>query len=133
MFLIFKAESPQGAKIGAAMEKVRARAMAMQKPAELVEVAQLLRMEMGLLGIEELETSSIYIHNEAAETTECWYAIKDVRAENGKLVTDHMTIRLNDTWVGREMLKFYTSDLSQISISMKGENRKEWINYCSQH
>ncbi len=40
------------AKIEAAMEKVRSRAMAMQKPDELVEVAQLLRTEMGLLGVE---------------------------------------------------------------------------------
>jgi signal transduction histidine kinase len=121
------------AKIEAAMEKVRARAMAMQKPGELVEVAQLLRKEMGLLGVEELETSSIYIHDEVSGTTECWYAIQDIREQNRKLVTDYMTINLNDTWVGREMLKFYTSDQKQTSILMQGENRKEWINYCAQH
>ncbi|MFI5134193.1 MAG: sensor histidine kinase [Chitinophagales bacterium] len=115
------------------MEKVRARAMAMQKPGELVEVAQLLRKEMGLLGVEELETSSIYIHDEVSGTTECWYAIQDIREQNRKLVTDHMIINLNDTWVGREMLKFYTSGQKQASIVMQGENRKEWINYCSQH
>jgi hypothetical protein len=62
---IQKAEAQaREAKIETAMEKVRARAMAMQKADELVEVAQLLRKEMGLLGVEELETSSIYIHNE---------------------------------------------------------------------
>jgi len=121
------------AKIEAAMEKVRARAMAMQKPGELVEVAQLLRREMGLLGVEELETSSIYINDEVSGTTECWYAIQDIREQGRKLVTDHMTIHLNDTWVGREMLKFYTSDQKQTSIFMQGENRKEWINYCAQH
>jgi signal transduction histidine kinase len=121
------------AKIEAAMEKVRGRAMAMQKAEELVEVAQLLRKEMGLLGVEELETSSIYIHHEDAGTTECWYAIQDVRGEDKKLVADHMTIRLNDTWVGREMLRFYKSDQTQISIVMHGDNRKEWINDCVQH
>ena len=120
------------AKIEAAMEKVRARAMAMQKPGELMEVAQLLRKEMGLLGVEELETSSIYIHDEATGTTECWYAIQDIRDEARKLVTDHMTINLNDTWVGREMLRFYRSAEKQTSIVMKGENRIEWINYCTQ-
>ncbi|MBY0432856.1 MAG: nuclear transport factor 2 family protein, partial [Cyclobacteriaceae bacterium] len=46
--------------IEAAMEKVRARSLAMQKPEELVEVAEVLRKEMGALGVEELETSSIY-------------------------------------------------------------------------
>ncbi len=115
------------AQIEAAMEKVRSRSLAMQEPDELVEVAQVLRLEMALLGVEELETSSIYIHHEDSGKTECWYAIKDEH----KLVSDHMDMNLGDTWVGRQMLKFYHSDKTQISIPMKGENRKEWINYCS--
>ena len=53
-------EQARQARIEVAMEKVRSRAMAMQKPNELVEVAELLRKEMGLLGVEELETGSIY-------------------------------------------------------------------------
>src|SRR5215213_3420919 len=116
-------------KIEAALERVRSRAMAMQKPNELVEVAQLLRKEMGLLGVEELETSSIYIHNETTQQTECWYAIQ----KDGKLVSDHMTIELYDTSVGREMSAFYGSDKKQTSIIMQGEARKEWINYCAGH
>ncbi len=119
------------ARIEAAMEKVRARAMAMQKPNELVEVAQLLRKEMGLLGVEELETSSIYIHDETTGKTECWYAIMKEHEEETKLVSDHMTIDLPDTWVGKQMLDFYRSGPKQISIPMKGAQRKEWINYCA--
>jgi signal transduction histidine kinase len=119
------------AKIEAAMEKVRARAMAMQKTNELIEVAELLRKEMGLLGVEELETSSIYIHDEASGTTECWYAIQDIRENEKKLVADYMIINLSDTWVGRKMLSFYKSGQKQISIVMKGKNRKEWIDYCA--
>lgn len=121
------------AQIEMAMEKVRARALAMQKPEELAEVAQVLRKEMGLLGVEELETSSIYIHDEVSGTTECWYAIQDIRGKHRKLVSDNMTISLQETWVGREMLKFHDSSEKQASIVMKGENRKEWINYCAQH
>ena len=52
------------AKIEAALERVRARALAMQEPEELKDVAQVLRNEMGLLGVEELETCSIYINDE---------------------------------------------------------------------
>jgi signal transduction histidine kinase/ketosteroid isomerase-like protein len=121
------------AKIEAAMEKVRSRAMAMQKPGELVEVAELLRKEMNGLGVEELETSSIYIHHEDTQKTECWYAIKDVAHAEKELVSDHMTIELDETWVGRQMLAFYRSDKKQISITMQGDNRKEWINYCAGH
>jgi signal transduction histidine kinase len=76
-----------------------------------------------------LETSSIYIHNESTQQTECWYAIQ----KDGKLVSDHMTIDLKGTWVGREMLEFYRSDKKQTSIAMQGEARKEWINYCADH
>ncbi|HSW54123.1 MAG TPA: SpoIIE family protein phosphatase [Ignavibacteriaceae bacterium] len=119
------------AKIEASMEKIRSRSLAMQKPGELVEVAELLRKEMGLLGVEELETSSIYIVDEENQKAECWYAIKDIREENKRLVSDEMTLTLSDTWVGNEMWKFYRSKEGQISIVMKGDNRKEWINDCA--
>ena len=117
--------------IEAAMEKVRARSLAMQKPEELAQVAEVLRNEMGALGVEELETSSIYMVDEIKATTECWYAIKDVRDKNKKLVTDHMTLALDETWVGREMQKFHHSKQTRTSILMRGKNRKEWINYCA--
>jgi len=117
--------------IEAAMEKVRVRSLAMQKPEELKDVAEVLRNEMGALGVEELETSSIYIVDDTKGTTECWYAIKDIRAKGKKLVTDHMTLRLHETWVGKQMQKFYRSKQTHASVLMKGENRKEWINYCA--
>ena len=123
----------RAARIEAALERVRARALAMQEPEELKDVAQVLRTEMGLLGVEELETCSIYINDESAETAECWYALKDIRAEGKQLVTDHFVLNLNETWVGREMLRFYQSPEKQTSIIMQGENRKEWIRYCEEH
>ena len=122
----------RAAKIEAALERVRARALAMQEPEELKEVAQVLRLEMGLLGVEELETCSIYIHEDRSDKAECWYAIKDVReSETGKkLVADHFALDLIDTWVGKEMFQFFNSGKKQISILMTGINRKEWIEYC---
>jgi len=120
------------AKIETALERVRARALAMQQPEELNDVAQVLRHEMGLLGVEELETCSIYINDERAEKAECWYALKDVRENEKELISDHFALDLNDTWVGREMLQFYHSPEKQTSIIMQGANRKEWINYCEE-
>jgi serine phosphatase RsbU (regulator of sigma subunit) len=119
------------AQIEASMEKIRSRSLAMQKPEELIEVAEVLRKEMGLLGVEELETSSIYIVDKKNQEAECWYAIKDIREANRKLVSDEMTLILSATWVGNEMWKFYISEKEQTSIVMKGANRKEWINYCA--
>src|SRR6056297_4206700 len=117
------------AQIENALEKVRSRSLAMQHPNELVEVAQLLREEMGALGVEELETSSIYIHDDTSGLTQCWFTIKDTD-DPGKSVTDQMTIDLQDTWVGREMAIFYRSDQEKTSILMKGDQRIEWIRYC---
>jgi signal transduction histidine kinase len=118
------------AQIEVALERVRARALAMQQPEELVEVAEVLRHEMGLLGVEELETSTIFIHDENSYKAECWFAIKDTIQTEKKLVADHITLDLNETWVGRGMLKFYSTDENQISIPMIGVNRREWIEYC---
>ena len=120
------------AKIEVALERVRARALAMQQPEELVEVAEVLRYEMGLLGVEELETCSIYINDVKTKKTECWYALKDIHSTKKKLVSDHFPLDLKDTWVGREMKKFYDKTKKQVSIIMKGEARKEWILYCEQ-
>jgi hypothetical protein len=119
------------AQIENALEKVRSRSLAMQDPEELTEVAQLLREEMGNLGVEELETSSIYIQDESSGLTQCWFTIKN--PDNpGKAITDQMTIDLQDTWVGRKMDEFYRSPAKQTSILMQGEGRIEWIRYCEE-
>lgn len=117
-------------QIELALERVRARALAMQDPGELVEVAQVLRKEMGGLGVEELETSTIFIHDDGADRAECWFAIKDTKQSEQRLVADHITLDLRAAWVGREMRTFFDSDRNQISIPMKGTNRREWIEYC---
>ena len=119
-------------QIEAALERVRARALAMHNPEELKEVSHVLRTEMGLLGVQELETSSIYINDDTTEKTECWYAIKDIRLKKPKLVNDHFELNLNDTWVGKKMLAFYNSKNERVSIKMTGKNRKEWIDYCEE-
>ncbi|EMS35284.1 hypothetical protein C943_00057 [Mariniradius saccharolyticus AK6] len=126
-----KAEAQAGeARIEAALEKVRSRSLAMHKADELLQVATVMRAEMAALGVEELETSSIYTMLDP-ETAECWYAIKDVRGQNSSLVFDEMTINLNATYVGRQMLEFFKSAAPQTSILMIGEQRREWINYCA--
>ncbi|MBC2839787.1 ATP-binding protein [Robiginitalea sp. SC105] len=117
-------------KIETALERVRARALAMQEPEELKEVVQVLRREMGLLGVEELETSSIFINDGEMQKAECWFAIRDLREEQKGMVTDSISMDLEDTWVGNEILKFFISCEDQVSILMKGEARKEWISYA---
>ncbi len=126
-----KAESQaRQAQIEVALEKVRSRALAMQQPEELVEVAQMLRLEMGVLGVEELEGSTIFIHTEKSEYAECWFAIKDSTQPGKKMIADYIRLGLNDTWVGRQMLQYFHSNETQASIQMIGAHRKEWMEYC---
>ena len=37
---------------------------------------------------------------------------------------------LHETWVGREMLRFYQSEAKEVSITMTADVYKEWIRYC---
>ena len=118
------------AKIEVALERVRARALAMQEPEELVDVAKVLRTEMGELGLETLETSTIFIYDPESRNAETWFAIRDHNQKDKRLVSDHITMDLEKTWVGREMMKFYHSGENRASIPMKGKRRAEWINYA---
>ena len=122
----------QRAQIETALERVRARALAMQQPEELKEVEDVLRQEMGLLGLDELETCSIFVQDGNTNTSECWYALENQHEGKEQLITDHFNVELKDTWVGREMKKFYDSSDKHASIAMKGENRVEWVRYCEE-
>ncbi|PWN05775.1 ATP-binding protein [Rhodohalobacter mucosus] len=124
-------EQAREAQIENALEKVRSRSLAMQSPDELVDVVQLLREEMGNLGVEELETSSIFIHDQESDSTQCWFTIKNSE-DPEKAVTDRIIINLKDTWVGSQMDQFYRSSDNQTSVLMKGEQRREWIQYCEE-
>jgi signal transduction histidine kinase len=128
-----KAESmARNANIEVALERVRARALAMQKPEELTQVAEVFRKEMGLLGVEELETCSIFINDNKNNRTECWYALKDNKSSKKGLIIDHFKIDYPETWVGREMLDFYSSKEKQKSIVLTSTDRIDWDKYCKE-
>jgi len=122
--------SAREAQIESALERVRAKALAMQQPEELKDVVQVFRHEMGTLGVDELGTCDIYIYDENTRKSECWSALKDSQRAESKIVTHEFEIDLNDTWVGREMLRFFHSNVKEMSIVMTGDHHKEWIRYC---
>src|SRR5689334_13679327 len=122
--------SAREAQIESALERVRAKALAMQQPEDLKDVIQVFRHEMGTLGVDELEISDIYVYDENGRKSECWFAVKDSQGAESKIVSAEFKIDLNATWVGREMLQFYHSDAKETSIAMAGDHYKEWIRYC---
>ncbi len=117
-------------KIETALERVRARALAMQEPEELAEVARVLRHEMGSIGAQSLETSTIYIYDVASKKADTWFAFRDPQQKKKKIVTDHILLDMKKTAVGRKMIKFYESDEVTATIPMKGRNRVEWVEYA---
>ena len=64
------------AKIEAALERIRARALAMHNSEELIDVAKVLREQMGLLGQPELETSAVHLYEEDTENILSWRAFR---------------------------------------------------------
>lgn len=118
------------AKIEAALERVRARALAMQEPAELYDVEDFLRCEMHKIGINEIATCAIFIHDENIRTSEIRYAVLDEISD--RITGDSFNVELEDTWAGRELSKFFTSDAKQASIDMEGKQRAEWVRYCEE-
>ena len=126
-----KAEtSAREAQIESALERVRASAQAMQQPEEMKDVIQVFRKEMRMLDEDELETCHIFIYDEKAQKSECWFALKDLRTPEQMIVSDEFELDLQDTWVGREMLQFYHSEAKETSITMTGDTHNEWIHYC---
>lgn len=119
------------AQIEAALERVRAKATAMHRPEDLIGVAMTLRNEMGLLGVEELESSTIFLFNRDTKEAETWFALRDDRNPK-ELIADHIQMDLKKTWVGKQMIKFYESNSHQVSIPMQGAARKAWIDYAYQ-
>ena len=81
-------------------------------------------------GKHELGTCHIYIYDERATKSECWFALKDDRTTENKVVSYEFELDLHDTWVGREMLRFYHSEAKEVSITMTTDVYKEWIRYC---
>lgn len=114
-------------QIETALERVRARALAMQQPEDLNDVEAALRHEMGVLGVHDIETCCMIIND---DVTECRYAI---RAHDGSsLLTDNFTLDLNDTHSGRAISEFLKSQAEETSVLMQGENRAEWVRYCQE-
>jgi len=122
--------STREAQIETALERVRAKAQAMHQPEEIKDVARVLRYEMGLLGVEEIETCSIYIYDPATSKMECWYAVKDSKNPDKNIISDQFELNPESTWVGREVLRFILSGDKQTSIVMTGEHRNEWVRDC---
>jgi len=115
------------AKIEVALERIRARALAMQTSHELLEVANTLREQMGLLGQSELEASVVHLYYENSEIFDVCYAFRPAGLSSGEIVTGIAQFRNDECELTSEFLKMYKSTANEYTIEAGGNKLKEWL------
>ena len=108
------------AQIEAALERIRGRALAMRSSREMIQVADELRRQMGIIGQEDLEACAIHIYDTEGDDFESWGAIKD---PDGDHAISNVIRMFPKKGVGalEEMIRRYESDESDYVIVNEGE------------
>lgn len=129
-FLLIKALAELKTKnreleIEAALERVRAKSLAMRTSDDLIEVANVLREQMGKLGQPELESSIVHLYDGDFETFNIWYAYAAPHLSSG-IVTGSGTVAKDATEWTREVIAKYQSAETEYTIVSSGRKLREW-------
>lgn len=111
------------AQVEVALERLRARALAMQSSTELSEVAKVLRDQMGILGQEDLEASVVQFYSAGFPTFDSWYAYR----AGDKILEGQATFCLENSALAKDFLKLYEDEVTEYTIEVKGQKLKEWL------
>ena len=114
------------AQIETALERIRARALAMHSSEELLEVANILREQMGNLGQPGLQTSVIHLYDDS-ETFESWYAFRRPGQKKGKIFSGTTHFSVDATALTRKWMSMYRSELHEYTIKATGAELNEWL------
>ncbi|MEH6748130.1 MAG: ATP-binding protein [Maribacter arcticus] len=120
------------AQIETALERIRARALAMHTSEELIEVANVLREQMGMLGQPELEASVIELYEVDNQLIESWYAFRPVSNLAGNIISGTSYFPKGSCFLLSEMLEMYHSSLNEYTLTASGEKLEEWISVLIQ-
>jgi signal transduction histidine kinase len=113
-------------EIEAALEKVRARSLAMQTSDDLFSVVHVLREQMGKLGQPELESSIVHVYNTAARTFRVWYAYMPPNVSSGNIIEGTGEVHADSTEWSREVFAKYGSNETEYTIVSSGQKLVEW-------
>ena len=105
------------AQIETALERIRARAMAMHTSDELIEVANILREQMGLLGQPELETSVVNLYNAESGLIHNWNAFRQPGLSSGAIKTSTSSFSANSSELTKEMIASYQSGKKEFTLT----------------
>ncbi len=114
------------AKIEVALERIRAKALAMQKSHDILEVADVMREQMRNLGQPELESCLIHLYKEEIEEIESWYAYRPPEQSSGEIITGTSHVSADACEWTREVMDKYRSDESEYTIVSTGSKIQGW-------
>ncbi len=117
------------AQIEAALERVRARAMAMHSSQELNEVVHELRKQMGLLGQKDLETCVIHLNEESSDYIHSWAAIRPPEGEGEILVDSTARVPKKGLRIIEEAMEAYSSHRQDYILLNEGDKLKQWFSF----
>jgi signal transduction histidine kinase len=116
------------AKIEASLERVRARAMAMQSSIELKEVAHELRMQIGILGLKDLDTCVIHLYEESPDLVHSWAAIKPPESKD-EIHEFQETVPKKGLMIIEEALEAYKSNQQDYILVNEGSKMIQWLTF----
>jgi len=120
------------ARIEVALERVRARAMAMHVSQELKEIALELRKQMGLLGQKELETCAIHLYDESPDYFQSWAALRPPNSE-GDIIQRESRFPKHGVKIIEEMMECYKSNKQDYVLINDGAKAQEFFKMVKQH
>ena len=114
------------AQIETALERVRARSMAMHRSSELKEVALELRKQMGLLGQKDLEVCAIHLYGNDENYFESWSAMK-APGKEGEILQTQARFPNKGIKIVDELIKHYSNKSKDYILVNDGEKISEWF------
>ncbi|HTE30635.1 MAG TPA: histidine kinase dimerization/phospho-acceptor domain-containing protein, partial [Chryseolinea sp.] len=114
------------AQIEVALERIRAKALAMHKSADLLEVANVLREQMGSLGQPDLESAIVHLYDDSSDTFRVWYSYRPPNLSSGKVTTGVSRPSKSSSEWAREVIANYESPKMEYTVVAGGEKLKEW-------
>ena len=113
------------ARIEIALERIRARALAMHKSDELFEVTKVMREQMALLGQPELEASVVHLYEQDVDHILSWRAFRPTESHS-KIAYGHMSIPKNSCGFVKEWLNKFYGESKEYTIELSGARQEEW-------
>lgn len=124
---IQKAEAQaREAQIETALERVRARAMAMHHSDEIKDVARELRVQLATLGSGELETCAVNLYEVSEEYMESWSALRPPGSK-AEILEFHFQLPKKGIGIIEDILAVYHSGQEEFSIISEGAKGIQWM------